>query len=302
MRFKTLMMMALCAGLLAFYLSRMLINNESVSVNDQMAQDDGDSIAQDPNQNAPNKQLESSVNSDASQTTQRQEPDTDEIDAFAAQFDERRYSDQLQVELASVTLNMITCDKGQMRFSSTDDNDTRAVLQILQSKLDNKCDQLREQYPLLQSDVTGLNSNFLKYHVQGGLVETLQVLSVVKYKEDIGPAFLKIIQDIQKQKNGQMLNMAIMMAAMNPALLANEKNLLGGIDQRYLEEIQAITLTQLSCPYQQGETCSETGAFMLRQCRASSEACGLNFDAWYAQFTTDAMKADVDLMLAFYRN
>jgi len=233
--------------------------------------------------------------------TDSKAPDNDQVDAFAAQFDERRYSDQLQVELASVSMDMMTCDKGRLGHSAYDEHEAEEKVNRLRQILGEKCAQLREKYPLLESGGTGMKTQFFKYHIQGGLVEVLQKFTVVRNAEEIAPAFRETIQDIQRRKNGQMLNMALMMSEMNPVLLANERALLGGIDRYYLKEIQAITLTRISCAFQQGETCASTGLFMLRQCAETRDACGMDFEAWYEHYTTDAMRADIELLMNFYR-
>ena len=72
------------------------------------------------------------------------------------------------------------------------------------------------------------------------------------------------------------------------------------LNQDYLKLVQAHALSLLSCQHQNGITCQPDASIMFDKCITSQDACGMDFTQWYEQYTTAALKADVQKVIGYY--
>ncbi|WP_395376582.1 hypothetical protein [Marinicella sp. W31] len=240
------------------------------------------------------------------QKTQQQEisseKDAEQMDQLYAQFDERRFSDNLHVEVASVFMEYVGCID-MTRISELDDYQQNLKRTKLLSDLKSYCEAMEKSYPLLKTDYfKNLDKQAFINQSDEGLLSLVKRLQEDLSIEAFNGAIQDFIGESYRQKNGQFLSMIQLMTGYRYDAFAFEANVLGGVDVNYLRSIRYVALTKLSCDFQEGETCSQLGRFMLEKCISDTSTCGMTFEAWYQGFTSPGIKADVELLSAFYQN
>ena len=225
-----------------------------------------------------------------------------ELDQFVAQFDERRYSDDLQVEVSSVFFEHTQCRNNILgwNFKGTELNAQQIALK---NDLEAFCADLQEQYPMLRTNhQKKIRDTFFAKKPQQGLAFLMNRITRDLPSREYNQRMLDLIQESHRQRNGQFLTMIHSAKGYRFESLLFETQWLEGGDVYYLHQLREIALVKLSCAFQSGITCSPIGNFMLQQCSMDIESCGMKFSDWYDHYLTNAMKADVELLMALYQS
>ena len=96
--------------------------------------------------------------------------------------------------------------------------------------------------------------------------------------------------------NTSVVNMPIFKP--DPAI----SEVLGGLDENYFRLTQGLTMSLLSCQFQDGISCQAVGQLMIDKCMVNDEFCGMNYSDWYHLHTTAAQKRDVEKLMTYYQN
>jgi len=230
-------------------------------------------------------------------------PQQDDVfDDFVAQFDERRYSDDIQVEVASVFIEYLACANDFFGWQFKDGTLSEAQQQ-LKTEVNTYCKKMEQTYPMLaDSFFKNLDDKVFNQKALDGLMYLAERIHEQVDVRELNQRLLDFIQESHRQRNGQFLSMVRFVAGYRNDAFLFEAETLGGVDITYLRALRRIALTRLSCGFQEGHTCSRIGQFMLEQCARDIHTCGMTFEKWYQDYTTPAVKADVELLLGLYQN
>ena len=242
----------------------------------------------------------------AQQKTQNQEAlsqqNAEQMDELYAQFDARRYSDDLLVEMASVFTEYVSCIDASWMTEMNLNRPTLERTQML-SDLKSYCQQMEKSYPVLKDGYyKNMDEQFFMNDSEHGLMSLMKSLHQEQTHEALNSTIQNLISESYRQKNGQFLSMVQLMTGYRHDVFAIESELLGGLDINYLQSIRNVALTKLSCNFQAGQTCSPIGRFMLERCSRDNTICGMAFDAWYQGSATSGIRADVELLISHYQN
>ncbi len=224
-------------------------------------------------------------------------------DDWLKQLADRRYSEDTAVELSSIAMEYESCGNSDMSWRFKDQQLTKAQSQI-KTAVEKHCADLISTYPLLNSNQinSGMQLIFNTFPANSQLGKFIQLQanqdSQLKFK-DFATGLIPLSI---KAKNSQMLIVAEWMFGFGSQYETFDPALIGSQNTTYLNSLQSIALTALSCQFQNGITCSPTSRFMQDKCFSNEQFCGQTFSQWYAMSVTPGMAKDVELLKQHYLN
>ena len=223
-------------------------------------------------------------------------------DDWLNQLVDRRYSEDTAVELSSIAMEYESCGNAtDMSWRFKDQQLTKAQNQI-KTAVEKNCIDLLSSYPLLNNNKikNGMQLAFNTFPANSQLGKFIQLQtnqdSQLKFQDfAIGLIPLSI-----KAKSSQTLIMAEWMFGFGSQYQTFDPALIGSQNITYLNSLQSIALTALSCQFQNGITCSPTSKFMQDKCFSNEQFCGLTFSQWFDRSVTPGMAKDVALLKQHY--
>ncbi len=217
------------------------------------------------------------------------------------QLSERRYSEDLLVELMSLGLEYETCGNRNQSWRFQGKTLSEAQDQIRKA-VEKHCEDLFNAYPLLedQSLQNGMQELFLLLTPSTPLGQFFLDQAINRQALDMGDFLSTLVPLALEAQNAQMLVMANIMVTYRQNHVSIESQLLKSIDPKYVGFVRSIALTQLSCQFQGGLTCSPTGHFMQDKCFVDDRFCGMNFDQWFTLAVTPGIQQDVQLLAQYF--
>lgn len=252
----------------------------------------------------PKPQREATHNTQQQSKQQANQSKTDQAsweDRWLEQLSERRYSEDLLVELMSLGWEYETCGNRNQSWRFQGQILSEAQDQ-LRKVVEKHCEDLFNAYPLLedQSLQNGMQDVFQRLTPSTPLGQFFLEQAINRQAVDMGDFLSTLVPLSLEAKNAQMLVMASIMATYRPDHIGIETQLLKSIDLKYVGFIRSMALTKLSCQFQDGLTCSPTGQFMQDKCFVDERFCGMNFDQWFTLAVTPGMQRDVQLLAQYF--
>ncbi|VAW45251.1 hypothetical protein MNBD_GAMMA02-1631 [hydrothermal vent metagenome] len=225
-------------------------------------------------------------------------------DDWLDQLANRRYSEDTAVELSSIAMEYESCgNAADMSWRFKDQQLTKAQNQI-KTAVEKHCADLISTYPLLNNNQinNGLQLAFNTFPANSQLGKFIQQQANQDSQLKFQDFATGLIPLSIKAKNSQMLIVAEWMFGFRSQYEAFDPALIGSQNTTYLNSLQSIALTALSCQFQNGISCSPTSKFMQNKCFSNEQFCGQTFSQWFDRSVTPGMAKDVELLKQHYLN
>ena len=224
-------------------------------------------------------------------------------DDWLSQLAERRYSQDTAVELTALAMEYESCGNRDMFWRFKGLQMTEEQNQI-KSAVEKHCAELLSSYPLLENNQikNGIQLVFNTYPASSPLGKLFQRQANQNSRLDIQQFMSELIPLSIQANNSQTLIMAEWVGGFGNRKLTFDPNMINSQNHDYLNTLQSIALTALSCEYQNGLTCSPTSRFMQEKCFTNQQFCGQTFSQWYDLAVTPGMAKDLEKLKQHYLN
>lgn len=228
-----------------------------------------------------------------------QELSADDYDRLVEQIKNRKYSDDIGVELISLGMEYESCGNNNWgwRFKN---KELSAKQNQIRASVEAKCQKLQSKYPLLHSktfirDMGQVFEEFPSETQLGQFIkDSFNAAQSGGVPDDVLPRGL--LSHGVKAKNSQIVKMAEWMTKFRSNQFLFDRDIINGQDFMYLHHVQSIAITSISCEFQNGLTCDSTSQFMHDKCFEDDRFCGLDFDQWYAAAVLPGLDKDVQIL------
>ena len=280
-----------------WFFNQHITNNQDLTESAVAIANKAEPVNDDLQQNQTNQAIDSII---TAESPTEELPENWQED-WLQQLENRRYSEDITVELASIGMEFESCGNNKLdwRFEGMELSTHQAEVK---TAVENHCKNLLSQYPLLNTFQlkSGMQTVFDEFPANSPLGQFLYQQTGTGNNFDAYDFASKLIPLSLRQKNAQMLFMVNWMLGYYDNIHIFESKVTGGQHRDYLITIQSIALTALSCEFQTGITCSPISRFMQEKCFDDEQFCQLDFNQWYQLAVTPGMDADIKLVKQYF--